>query len=222
MSDTDSFIREVEEEVRKDRMLAYWKRYGPYVVGTVVAIVGVTAGLAWLDRMERDAALERGGTLIEATDAGLGTLEAVRADIDGPAGVLADLHLARLAAEAGDREAAIDHYERAASAERAEAHYTELARLEALRLEAAEGEPAEVIAALEPLAAPGALYRPLALELRASLKANSGDEPGAVADLMAILDDPAASGETRARAEAVLAALGGPPEAGGTDPAAED
>ena len=47
MSD-DSFIREVNEELRQDQAKALWDSYGAFVIGTAVAVVLVTAGwVAW-------------------------------------------------------------------------------------------------------------------------------------------------------------------------------
>ena len=43
MSDTDSFIDEVTEEVRRDRLYAMMKRYGWIAVLIVILIVGGTA-----------------------------------------------------------------------------------------------------------------------------------------------------------------------------------
>ena len=40
MSDTDSFIEEVTEEVRRDRLFAWMKRYGWMVIGAVIIVVG--------------------------------------------------------------------------------------------------------------------------------------------------------------------------------------
>ena len=39
MADRDSFIDEVSEELRRDRMLTAWRRWGPWVVGVVVLAV---------------------------------------------------------------------------------------------------------------------------------------------------------------------------------------
>ena len=36
-------FREVDEDVRKDQSLAFWKKYGPYVIAAAVAIMTVTA-----------------------------------------------------------------------------------------------------------------------------------------------------------------------------------
>ncbi len=43
MSDTQ-FIREIEEELRRDRLVKLWERYGHYAVGAAVLIVALTAG----------------------------------------------------------------------------------------------------------------------------------------------------------------------------------
>src|SRR5690606_32565996 len=40
----DSFIREVNEELRSDRMKSVWRRFGPLIIGAAVAIVLGTAG----------------------------------------------------------------------------------------------------------------------------------------------------------------------------------
>ena len=44
MSDTDSFIDEVNEEVRRDRMFNLFRRYGWIAVAAVLLLVG---GAAW-------------------------------------------------------------------------------------------------------------------------------------------------------------------------------
>ena len=46
----DTLIREVDDELRGDRMRALWKRFGPYVIGAAVAIVLIVAvneGWSW-------------------------------------------------------------------------------------------------------------------------------------------------------------------------------
>ena len=43
MSDTQ-FIREIDEELRRERLMKLWERYGAYAVGAAVLIVAATAG----------------------------------------------------------------------------------------------------------------------------------------------------------------------------------
>jgi len=45
-------FREVDEELRRDRLMALWKRFGPYLIGAAVALVLVVAGRAYLARVE--------------------------------------------------------------------------------------------------------------------------------------------------------------------------
>ena len=75
MSDTDSFIEEVTEEVRRDRLFALMRRYGWIAVVAVLLLVGGTAyreytraaetakaqafGDAILAALENDAAADR-------------------------------------------------------------------------------------------------------------------------------------------------------------------
>ncbi|MEL6318680.1 MAG: hypothetical protein AAFR16_13700, partial [Pseudomonadota bacterium] len=37
--ETDTFIDEVTEELRRDRLFALFKRYGPFAIGAVVLLV---------------------------------------------------------------------------------------------------------------------------------------------------------------------------------------
>ena len=42
MSD-DSFLREVEEELRSDKLKAFWRRFAPFIIGGAVLIVLLVA-----------------------------------------------------------------------------------------------------------------------------------------------------------------------------------
>ncbi|MEL7139395.1 MAG: tetratricopeptide repeat protein [Pseudomonadota bacterium] len=207
MSDTDSFIREVTEEVRQDRMLRYWKAYGPFIIGGITLIVAIAAGLAYWDTLQQKQAAENGGFLLQAQDAEAGTVGAIVNEVAGPAQVIAIMRSAQAQAAAGERAAAADVYDSVADDQAQPERYRALARLEAIRLRASLGEPAAMLPALDELAMPGALYRPLALELRATLRLNAGDVAGARADLATILTEPASTGESRARASALIETL---------------
>ena len=46
----ETIFREVDEELRGDRLRSFWKRFGPWVIGGAVAIVVLVAlneGWAW-------------------------------------------------------------------------------------------------------------------------------------------------------------------------------
>src|SRR5690606_8957185 len=111
-------FREVDEELRRDRAVELWKRYGPYVVGAAVAIVVATgAYVAWRDYTQQQAA-EQGTAFFAATAlASSGaTKEAISAfeelAVSATTGyaTLARMREAALKADAGEREAAIGLY----------------------------------------------------------------------------------------------------------------
>ncbi|MBY8978111.1 tetratricopeptide repeat protein [Rhodobacteraceae bacterium NNCM2] len=206
MSDSDSFIREVTEEVERDRMNRRLKKYGPYVVAGVLLIVGAAAAWNWKQDQDRLAQDERGLLLLSADP------EMAIENIDqlSPgAAVLAELRLADTLAARGDTQAAIEHFDKVAATPGAEDVYADLASLRALRLRAIEGAPDELIAEIDPLTAEGRPYRLLALELRAVLLLNAGKTEEAQADMKAILNDPDRTGNLDARVEQLLLASGG-------------
>ena len=57
MSETDSFIEEVTEEVRRDRLFALFRRYGWIVLVLIVLVVGGAAWNEYRKAQDRAAAL---------------------------------------------------------------------------------------------------------------------------------------------------------------------
>lgn len=67
---SDGFIREVDEELQRDRMASLWKRFGPLIIGLVSLAVLATAGkVAWDAWQVRQ--LERQGTAFAEAEAAL-------------------------------------------------------------------------------------------------------------------------------------------------------
>ena len=65
MSD-DSFIREVNEELRQDQARALWDRYGAILIGIAVAIVLATASYVAWDYWNRSRANKSGDDFSQA------------------------------------------------------------------------------------------------------------------------------------------------------------
>ena len=208
MSETDSFIQEVTEEVRQDRMFALWKKWGPAILGGVALIVGSAAAWNWMKAQEQAEAEELGGRFLAAEPADLAAQQELAAFADGSARVLAELSLAATRAETGDRDGAIALFEEIAARADLERGYADLAQLQALRLRS-ETDPGGAIDGLAALSGDDRPFRLLAIELGAVLKLNSGDTDGAHADLNAILADPSATEAMRLRAIAILTSSGG-------------
>ncbi|MEO1600941.1 MAG: hypothetical protein AAFU49_10805 [Pseudomonadota bacterium] len=207
MSETDSFIREVSEEVQQDRMFALWKRYGPYVIGGITAIVAASAALNWLAWQEREAAAARGGAFLSAEPTVEGRSALVEA-LEGPAVPVAQLQLAAIQADNGETDAAIETYRQVAATPGLKRAYSDLAALHAARLEAPTLAPDAAEALLAPMLEENAPYRLLALELRAVLRLNANNQDAARADLETILADPGLTRGLNARAQQLLAILG--------------
>ncbi|MFK7943649.1 MAG: tetratricopeptide repeat protein [Paracoccaceae bacterium] len=205
MSETDSFIQEVSEEVRQDRMFALWKKWGPLVIGVIVLIVAATAYWSWTRTQEQAAAEALGGTFIAADPQVLDEQLALPDKIEGPAKVLAELAAAGTLAREGRAEDAATRYK--ALSDRAElpVEYRDIAMLQWARLTGGS----EAVAALEPLLAEDRPFRVMALELRGTLYLGLGDMTAAHADWRAVMEDPTATPGARQRAAASLAATGG-------------
>jgi len=207
VSDSDSFIREVTEEVRQERMLKLWKRFGPYVIGGLVLLVAASAAWSWRQSAERQTALETGAAFLAADPGDVAAAEALVTETEGKASAIAHLRLAMAEAAAGDPEVAADIFREVAETPDLAPAYADLAALHAVRIDAPRMTPEAVQAALDPLIAPGAPYRLLALELRAATLANAGAASEALADLDTILTDPEATPGLRARAAELRSAL---------------
>ena len=66
MSDTDSFIDEVNEEVRRDRMFNLFRRYGWIAVVAVLLLVGGAAWNEWRASQERAQSEALGDAIVAA------------------------------------------------------------------------------------------------------------------------------------------------------------
>jgi hypothetical protein len=208
LSESDSFIHEVTEEVRQDRMFAFWKRWGPYVLGGIVLIVAAAALWSWKAAEERRDAEARGTALLAADATSPEARQALIDQIEPPAQIVAEFAAAAELGRSGDAAEAARRYRGIAARGDVAEHYGELALLQAVRLEAGSADPAAALAELAPLI-DDSPYALLARELAAALHLRAGDREAAHAELQAILADPRATASLRLRAQEMLTASGG-------------
>lgn len=218
MSDTDSFIDEVTEEVRRDRLFAMFRRYGWIAVLAVVLIVGAAAWNEVRKARAQSQAQALGDALIAALDgetsgARAGALSSVTATTPGGNAVV-DLALAAAQADAGQPGAAIATLENLAADGDIPEVYRQIAGFKALLLRAGrEDTPdADLRTGFSALASPGAPLRLLAEEQLALLDLRAGDTGAAIDRFQAILSDAGASTDLQQRAAQAIVALGGEPE----------
>lgn len=155
----ESFIREVDENLRRSQAEEFFRRYGVWVIGAALLLLVAVAGLLYWRGQQRAAAAEQSEVLAAViTDIGAGntrTVEQRLAEIqrkgsDEYAG-LARLTGAAFALQRGNRAAAVAAYrEIAADGDQPQA-VRDAALLRGTALEFDSLKPEEVIARLQPL-----------------------------------------------------------------------
>jgi len=213
MSDTDSFIDEVTEEVRRDRMFLMMKRYG--WIGAVV-VVAIVAGAAYreYDRAQTSAAAESLGDAVIAALAENETYKRAEAlatiDAETPGGdaILKMLQAGALAnSDQGD--AAVTLLAEISTNADLPLIYRHIATFKALGLQYDSLSAQDRRIQYETLAQPGAPLRLLAQEQLALIDIADGDAEAAIARLQAILEDVEVTADLQDRARQVIVALGG-------------
>ncbi len=222
MSETDSFIDEVTEEVRRDKLFALIRKFGWIGIALVLLIVGGAAWVEWQKARARSAAESFGDAVLAALDsddpaARVAALDGVVPAGPGDAAVrraVTGLLAADEALKAGDRAGALTRLEALAAAPDLPADYRQLARLKAVVLAGPSMEPAERDAALAELAQPGAPFRALAMEQQAVALMADGKAEEAIALARQVLQEPDATPGLQRRVTQLIVALGGDPAAG--------
>lgn len=217
LSDTDSFIDEVTEEVRRDRLFALMRKYGWIGVVAVLGIVGGAAFNEWQKARAEAEAQAFGDSVMSAMEAEdrAAALAAVSAD-GARAGVLALIAAAETeATDAEGRAAALAKLSAVASDTEVPQSLRDLARLKSVIVGGAAMDAATRDASLATLAAPGAPYRLLAMEQQALVHVAEGRTDAAVDLLRQILSEAGLTAGLQQRASELIVALG-------ADPAAQD
>jgi hypothetical protein len=215
--ENEAFAREVDEELRVDRLTAWWRRWRWALIGGAVALVlGTAAAVGWDAWRERvriadarafEQAIRQHDQAAPTADA----LAQMAANAATGYAAVARLTAAQLYASADQPERAQEMLAAVAADSDVPARYRDLARLLDIAASFDEMSPAAVIAELEPLTAAGAPWRHSARELVAAAQLEAGDRAAARTTLDEIVADAETPQALRGRARELLAALGGPP-----------
>jgi hypothetical protein len=209
MSDTDSFIDEVTEEVRRDRLFGYFRRYGWIAAVVILGLVGGTAYNEWSKSTAAQVAQARGDALLDALDmdddtASIAALSEIATNEGG------DVVASFLAAGADQSQAANLLGVISANTDHPE-YIRDLARLKLATTPDAVSQDAAVLI-LTDLSAAGGLYRNAATEMLVAFELERGNVDAAVTLLQAHIQDAQATQEQIQRMGELIVALGATPE----------
>ncbi len=210
VSNPESFINEVTEEVRRDRLFALLRKWGWVPALIVLGVVGGTAYTEWSKAQDRARAQAFGDAVLDALD--LGAPEDRRAaltaaPVEGPQKAVLALLLASDPVQ--DRAASIDALKGLVADTTQPQSYRDLAALRLVIVSGADMPLADRRAMLDPIAAPGRPFRPLALEQMAYLLVEDGKTDEAIVALQALTTDQQSPAGLRSRAGQMIVALGG-------------
>lgn len=213
MSNTnDSFIEEVTEEVRRDKLFGLMRRYGWIAIVAVLALVGGTAFKQWQDAQAETTARALGESLyaaLEIEDAGERADALAALDVSGEAAAPKLILEAAALAEIDKKEDAAVLLERVGSMQDVPRIWRDLAELKRVIILGRLIDPEERLRLLSPLMTPGAPYRVLAREQEALARYDLGEKDQAIAIFGEILEDQDASPILRLRAAQLKLVLEG-------------
>ncbi|MEP9370856.1 tetratricopeptide repeat protein [Mesorhizobium sp. KR1-2] len=160
MSD-DSFIREVNEEMRQDRARLLWERFGPVaLVLAILVVLGTAAFVAYEYWAERQAS-RSGDAYLQAltlansgnSDEALAELKTLEADGYGAYPVLARMRAATVLADKGDFDGAVKAFDEVGADSAIPGVLRDMARLRAAYILVDHGSYADVSKRVEDLTA---------------------------------------------------------------------
>ena len=211
MSDTQ-FIREIDEDLRRERLMKLWERYGIYAVGAALLIVAATAGWRgweWYQTREGVKAGSRFEAALVLAESGK------HAEAEQEFAALAKeatwgyrlLSRMRLAAEAGARDGAAGAtaYDAIIADGSVDPAVRDLARLRAALLLIDTAQVAEIASRVEPLITLASPFRFSARETLALARYKAGEREAARALFAELTADPEIPRALRNRAEVMQA-----------------
>ena len=216
MSDADSFIDEVTEEVRRDRLYLLLRRWGWVGVLAVLIIVGGAAFNEYRKARDTGQAEALGDAILSALaqnepSARAAGLESVQAESVGGEAVL-NMLIASAQQNSDAEAAAVDHLGAVAVQGDLPEIYRAIAAFKSLLIQGEDLPVADRRQQFEALAVPGAPLRLLAQEQLALIDISQGDTQAALDRLQALRQDAEASVDLQQRAAQLIVALGGEPE----------
>jgi hypothetical protein len=228
MSDGDIF-REVEQELRKERLASLWERYGLYILSAAGAIVLSVGGYQTWTWWQAARASQDGAMFLETSrlgDDAVETAESRFRDLseNGTAGyaVLARLRVAAIEAAKGNRDEAVRAYDLAASSAASDVLLSGFARIQSASLLVDTAGREEITRRLDGMTSASHPWRHSARELLALAAYRANDQAEAQRLYEELLRDPDAPAPMRQRAQMMLSLLVAPAALAESRPAPDE
>ncbi|MBL4872767.1 MAG: hypothetical protein JKY41_05075 [Rhodobacteraceae bacterium] len=218
MSETDSFIEEVSDEVRRDKLFGFFKKYLWVFIGLVIFIVGGAAVNEYLKAKNEADAQVVGEALLAAQTANDAGAFAIIAESGGTAAVLAKLDQAAVLSFEGQPAAAASILDEISADGDVSPIYRDLALLKSIMVNGQNMSADDLESAFAGLTSIGAPFRLLAIEQQAIVNLRNGDTAAVLNDLREIMIDTNTTQELRNRVQELAISLGGEivtPQSGG-------
>lgn len=212
----EAFLREVDENLRRDRMQDFGKKYGLLLIAAVVLLLAAIGGwLYWQNRQQEQAAAQSEELMSIYNDIGAGNTEQARKRLEplessdnDVVRALALLTDAAIALDGNERTAALAKYRVIAGDGGLPEAYRNLGLIRATALEFDTIKPEEVVARLEPLTKPGNPWFGTAGEMTAMAYIKQGQNDRAGRLFAAIAADGQVPETIRNRAVQIAGTLG--------------
>ena len=213
---SETFLREVDENLRRDQMRDFGKKYGSWLIAAVVLFLAASGGWIWWQQQQ----VKRSGEQVEQLgeiyrDIGAGNTKNAAQQLDAlsksgrkAVGASAAFASAALAIQQNDSKTAIAKYRELAGDSSLPQAYRDIALIRQTALEFDKLQPQDVITRLEPLAKPDSPWFGTAGEMTAMALIRQGKKAEAGRLFAALAKDKSVSDPIRERAVQIAASLG--------------
>ena len=213
---SETFLREVDENLRRDQLRDFFKRYGNWLIAGVVLFLALSGGFIWWKQHQVERSAAQVEQLAQAfKDIGAGSTAQVPTQLDtlsksGSKGVSVTAQFARaaLAIQQNDTKLATAIYGSLLEDKNVPQALRDAALIRQTALQFDQLPPAQVVARLQPLAKPGEPWFGSAGEMSALAMIKQGRQQEAGQMLVAIAKDKGVPDSLRGRAGQLAASLG--------------
>ena len=213
---SDTFVREVDENLRRDQLRDFFKAYGGWLTAAAVLLLAASGGFIWWKQHQVQVHEQQVEKLAQIyKDAGTGNVSQVPQQLDelsksGSKGVRAEAQFVRaaLALQQSDPKTATAIYKAIANDNGLPNPYRNAALIRQTALEFDQLQPQQIIARLQPLAKPGEPWFGTAGEMTAIAMIKQGRRQEAGQLFAAMAKDHGVPETIRTRAVELAGSLG--------------